>query len=318
MYPFTRNKAESVGALGELRLIEKIRGWLGNATLPAPYGIGDDCAVLPPSKKQQVVTVDPVIYRRHFDDSATPAEVGAKLLKRNLSDLAAMGAMPTAAVLALSIGANLRTTWLEGFYRGLATTSRRYRVPIVGGDIAQAEGALTASLTLIGRAAGKRVVTRSGARIGDWIYVTGRLGGSLLGHHLRFTPRLSEGVWLAAQKDVRALMDVSDGLAKDLYSLIPSGARPQLRPDAIPVSRDAQKLAARDQRPAVDHALSDGEDYELVCAVSGRADRERFESAWARHFRTRLTCIGRFVRIDTPVSAGEVNLGKLHGYEHLR
>src|SRR4051812_4916528 len=103
MSPFTKRAAEKVSALGEEQLIAAIRRWLGRASPPAPHGIGDDCAILPPSKNQQVITVDPVIYKRHFDDSIPAAAVGAKLLKRNLSDLAAMGARPTAAVVALTL-----------------------------------------------------------------------------------------------------------------------------------------------------------------------------------------------------------------------
>jgi thiamine-monophosphate kinase len=124
--------------------------------------------------------------------------VGAKLLKRNLSDLAAMGGRPTAAVLALTLDARVSTAWLEGFYRGLAACARRHGVPIVGGDVAQADGTSPASLTLLGTATGPRVLTRTGARPGDWIYVTGELGGSLrLRTSFSFTPRLAEGAWLA-------------------------------------------------------------------------------------------------------------------------
>ena len=102
MNPFTKHFAASVAALGETRLIECIRRWLGDVSPPAPFGIGDDCAVLPPNSRRQLVTTDPVIYGRHFDDAVTPRATGEMLLKRNLSDLAAMGARPTAAVIALA------------------------------------------------------------------------------------------------------------------------------------------------------------------------------------------------------------------------
>src|SRR4051812_40618639 len=120
MHPFARNAKDSVSSLGEERLISAIRRWLGNATPPAPHGIGDDCAVLPASAREQVITVDPVIFGRHFDKNVSPNDVGAKLLKRNLSDLAAMGAKPTAAVIALTLDPRVSTGWLESFYRGLA------------------------------------------------------------------------------------------------------------------------------------------------------------------------------------------------------
>ena len=309
MHPFTKNISDSVSALGEERLITAIRRWLGDASPRAPFGVGDDCAVLRAARGRQLITVDPVIYGRHFDDTVPPRAVGAKLLKRNLSDLAAMGGRPTAAVLALTLDARVSRRWLEQFYRGLAACARHYRVPIVGGDVTQADGIVAASLTLLGQAAGPRIVTRTGARIGDWIYVTGTLGGSLRSrHHYRFTPRLAEGAWLARRRGVRAMMDVSDGLAKDLRALTPREATPALNPAGLPV-RPGTTLAA---------ALSDGEDYELVFALAGRTDRSAFERAWRRAFpRTRLSGIGKFVR-SSSLPPASLNLAAYHGYEHLQ
>ena len=309
MHPFAKKLSGSVAALGEEKLIAAIRHWLGAASPRAPFGIGDDCAVLPAAKGQQLITVDPVIYREHFNDSIPPRAVGEKLLKRNLSDLAAMGGRPRAAVVALALDPRTSARWLEQFYRGLAAGARRYRVPVVGGDVAQVERNLVASLTLLGAATGPRVVTRTGARAGDWIYVTGVLGGSLpSGHHWRFTPRLAEGAWLARQRDVRAMMDVSDGLAKDLRALTPRGAVPALDATALP------RRAGADVRAA----LTDGEDYELVFALAARADREKFARAWRKKFpRTRLSCIGRFVRAGAR-PAGTLNLDDYRGFEHLK
>src|SRR4051812_30244924 len=139
MHPFTRKRADAVSAWGEEKLITAIRSWLGTASPRAPFGIGDDCAVVPASRGRQLITVDPVIYGRHFDDTVPPRAVGEKLLKRNLSDLAAMGGRPTVAVLALTLDAAVSCRWLEEFYRGLAVCARRYRVSVVGGDVAQAD-----------------------------------------------------------------------------------------------------------------------------------------------------------------------------------
>lgn len=309
MNPFTRKPNEAVSSLGEEKLILAIRRWLGAASPKAPFGIGDDCAVLPASRGRQLITVDPVIYPRHFDDRIPANAVGAKLLKRNLSDLAAMGGKPTAAVLALTLDASVKIRWLEQFYRGLARCARQYGVPIVGGDVAQADGVLAASLTLLGNATSQRTMTRTGARIGDIICVTGELGGSLrTGHHFKFEPRLAEGRWLAARPEVRAMMDVSDGLAKDLHSLTPRGAEPALNPAALP------RRANSDVR----QALTDGEDYELVFALDGACNQAAFQRAWQRAFpRTKLTRIGDFVRRGrAPATA--VNLAAYRGYEHLK
>lgn len=309
MHPFAKKSADSVTAFGEARLITAIRRWLGAASPRAPFGIGDDCAVLPAARGPQLITVDPVIFGRHFDAAVPPRAVGAKLLKRNLSDLAAMGGCPSAAVLALTLDPHTSLAWLEQFYRGLAACARRYRVPIVGGDLAQADGVLAASLTLLGAAAGPRVVTRTGARIGDSIYVTGVLGRSLAsGHHFAFHPRLAEGAWLAGRPEVRAMMDVSDGLAKDLGALTPPHAKPALEPDALPLRRGADLRAA----------LTDGEDYELVFALAAHTDAVAFARAWHRRFpRTRLTNIGHFARSNA-LSPSAVRLEDFSGYEHLR
>lgn len=302
----------TVGTLGEARLIAQIRRWLGTASPPAPFGIGDDCAVLPPapSRVARLLTVDPVVYGRHFDDSVPARAVGAKLLKRNLSDIAAMGGVPDAAVVALALDSRVRVRWLESFYRGLGACARRYGVAIAGGDVAQAPGIFAASLTLLGTIPGKaRPALRAGASPGDAIYVTGVLGGSLAsGHHYRFEPRLKEGAWLARRPEVRAMMDVSDGLAKDIHAMTPRGAEPALFADWLPI-RPGSDLSS---------ALAEGEDYELLCAVSAAADREAFERAWARAFPgLPLSRIGAFVRRGR-APKGAIDLRRYRGFEHFR
>jgi len=309
VHPFARRQRDSIAGLGEQRLIAAIRRWLGATSPRAPFGIGDDCAVLAAPRGRELITVDPVIRGRHFDDSLRPEDVGAKLLKRNLSDIAAMGGRPRAAVLAVMLDSRVRIRWLERFYRGLAATARRHGVKLVGGDLAESPGALAASLTLLGSVTGERVLTRSGARAGDRIYVTGELGNSRAsGHHHAFTPRLSEGAWLAGRKEVRSMMDVSDGLAKDLGSLSPRGSVADLDVASLPLRSGA----------SVRSALSEGEDYELVFTLSARADRAAFESAWRRRFpRIRLTCIGSFRRAGKG-RARDPFTASLHGYEHFR
>lgn len=309
MHPLTSARKDSVAALGEERLIASIRRWLGNVSPRTPFGIGDDCAVLPTFSRRPLLTVDPVIFGRHFNAEVSPQHVGAKLLKRNLSDIAAMGGRPRAAVVALTIDARTRVAWVAGFYRGLAAAARRFQVTIVGGDVAQADGIVAASLTLVGEATARGPVRRTGARIGDWIYVTGQLGGSVAsGHHFRFEPRLREGAWLAGRREVMAMMDVSDGLAKDVHALTPKGAMPAIEPTSLPRRRGADLRSA----------LTEGEDYELLVAVDGQAARVSFERAWRRAFpQLPLTCIGRFSK-PTALPATAVNLEAYRGYEHLR
>ena len=315
MHPFSDQPADTITALGEQALLARVRRWLGSAMPAAPHGMGDDCAVLPApragsAKRCPLVTVDPVIYGEHFDDAVPPRAVGQKLLSRNLSDIAAMGGRPTSAVLALALDPRTRLDWLEGFYRGLAATARRHGVALVGGDLATHRGGLVASLTLLGETTTRRALTRAGAKTGDFIAVTGRLGGSLAsGHHWRFKPRLAEGAWLAARAEITAMMDLSDGLAKDLHALTPARARPFVFAELVPLRAGCDLRAA----------LTDGEDYELLFTVRGApAVAARLAAAWAKAFpRTPLTIIGRFVEAKTPV-AGGVDFSAYHGFEHFR
>jgi len=305
---FSRAVRGSVSSIGEDALIRSIRRWLGRASPQAPAGIGDDCAVLIPARGRELLTVDSVVHGIHIDDRIPPRAAGAKLFKRNLSDIAAMGGRPRAAVVALALDGGVSRRWLEEFYRGLARESLLWRVPVVGGDVARLPGSFVATLALTGEATG-RVLTRAGSRAGDWIYVTGALGRSLpTGHHYLFEPRLAEGAWLARRKQVRAMIDVSDGLAKDLAALTPRGAAPAIYAAALP------RRAGANLR----EALCDGEDYELAFSVAPGAGRTALERAWRRAFpRTRLTCAGRFVPAGA-VPPDAIALGNFRGYEHLR
>ncbi|MDX2110524.1 MAG: thiamine-phosphate kinase [Verrucomicrobiota bacterium] len=320
MSVFTANPANSVRSLGERELLNRIREWLGAAAPASPRGMGDDCAVLPASVAPvNLVTVDALVYGRHFDDSVPAASAGAKLLKRNLSDIAAMGGTPLSAVVSLILAPETRVDFLEAFTRGMAACALEYGVTIVGGDLTEAPGFFGGSLTLLGHAA--RPITRKGGQIGDWIAVTGALGGSILGHHHEFTPRLREGAWLAAQPDLCGMMDVTDGLAKDLCELLPVGGAAALDLAELPLSEAATELAARDGLSALDHALTDGEDYELVFTVSKETDpiafRARYEEALGKppcFIGKIIAHVGRIRLLEAntllPITPGT-------GYEHF-
>jgi thiamine-monophosphate kinase len=328
MKPFSKIPAETVARLGEIALLQAIRGWVGAASPPSPHGIGDDCAVLDlGGAARALATVDGVVYGRHFDDSAAPAAVGAKLLKRNISDIAAMGGIPKHALVHLTIGRNLSITWIKKFYTGLAQCCREFGVTLAGGGTAQGpDGVFAADLTLLGTA-GPKVLLRTGAQIGDAIFVTGDLGGSILGKHLDFTPRLAEGQWLAKHSAVRALIDVTDGLAKDLPEILPKNADARLHSSTLPIATAAKKLATRDQQSALLHALTDGEDYELLFALKADADWKSLAKSWKKSFQTPLTQIGVIApaqdkRRDRQLR--EATTGRLllpagkKGFEHLR
>ncbi len=323
MEPFTLNSADSVSHLGEVALIEKISTWLGLVSPSAPHGIGDDCAVLPlVNQGQQLLTVDSVSYGQHFDASVSAEDAGAKLVKRNLSDIAAMGGTPGPAVLALLCGPDLSTRWLEAFFRGIHQCCERHKVSLVGGDISSlAHGNFSAVLTLTGQAQSPKL--RSTAKSGDHIYVTGTLGGSILGKHFQFQPRLAEGQWLSTQQYCHAMMDLTDGLAKDLKSLLPSDTHAALDLAALPIAEAAHTLANTSERSALEHACCDGEDYELIFTLDTQINRHVFETQWSEQFpATELHHIGV---IRQSANAGQLIDAKTntalpwsHGFEHLR
>lgn len=326
MIPFASNPDETVQNLGEREMIRRIHQWLTPVCPPPPEGIGDDAAVIPfPAGERLLVTTDPVIYGRHFNEDSPPDLVGAKLLKRNLSDIAAMGGNPLAGVVSLFLPQKTAIQWLERFHAGLVAVARQFEVTLNGGDICETADLLGASLTLTGATRDGRAATRTGAAAGDRLYVTGSLGGSLLGRHLTFEPRINEGAWLARQENVKAMMDLSDGLAKDLLELIPEKCKANIDIDALPVSSAAVERSKATGRQAVSHALCDGEDYELLFALDAQTDPEEFLRRWRKHFSLNLACIGTLVtRPEQDVTLISLSGSRdgcdslLQGYEHFR
>lgn len=262
--------------------------------------MGDDCAVFEPlSGCSQILTTDSVSYGQHFDASVSPEEAGAKLIKRNLSDIAAMGGRPGPALLNLLCGPDLSLAWLERFVAGIRSTCLHYGVTIVGGDVSElAPGQFTASLSLIGTTSAAPKL-RSTAGEGDLIYVTGTLGGSILSKHYAFEPRLKEGQWLALRPECTAMMDLTDGLGKDLAALIPQDCAASIEIDHLPISADAKKVAQQSGEDPAQHAFSDGEDYELLFTLSAKADVGTFESEWRQAFpNLPIRRIGRLLASD--------------------
>ena len=232
---------------------------------------GDDAALVRIGRADVLFKTDVVIDGVHVDRrTATPERIGHKALARCLSDIAAMGGVPSFAVVAIMIPRGLKDDVLFRLFLGMERTSRRFRTPIVGGDVAVYDGPLAITVSLTGEMGGRRPVLRSGAKPGDWIGVTGPLGGSLLGKHLTFTPRLREGRRLA-ERGATAMIDISDGLGVDLHHLCEeSGVGAVLDEAALPISAAARRSGRRDGRSPLEHALSDGEDYELLYTMPSR------------------------------------------------
>lgn len=322
-FPFTKNPAASLGSLGEVALLQKIAGWLApfpRVARSSPRGIGDDCAVFPNEHGDafRVVTTDSVIFSKHFDETVSPENAGAKLIKRNASDIAAMGGVPADAVLSLVMSADVSVAWLKNFYAGIAQTCEQLGLELSGGDVASAPAGtqlFVATLSLTGFCENAPLL-RTGAQIGDAVFVTGTLGGSIVKKHFAFEPRLAEGQFLASfpREKVRACMDITDGPAKDLKALIPAGAHVAFDFSAIPVSEDAQNLAGGIRERALKHAFCDGEDYELVFCVA--PDFETTLAAlWRERFpQTPLTRIGRIADGLAPFPTFS---GNGSGYEHF-
>ncbi len=319
--PFTTEASASIGALGEVGLLREIARWLApfpRVVRPAPRGIGDDCAVLPNEHgaAQRLVTTDSVIFSKHFDASVSPQDAGAKLIRRNASDIAAMGGVPSDAVLSLVMSRDVEITWLKDFYAGMAQACDVLGIELAGGDLASAPAGsplFIATLALTGFCDGVPLL-RTGAGGGDAIFVTGSLGGTILSKHFAFEPRLAEGRFLASflREKVRACMDITDGLSKDLKALIPAGMHAEFDWAAIPVSAAAQKLSGGNRELAITHAFCDGEDYELVFCVAPDFEAD-FTALWRERFpQTPLTRIGRIVSGDAPFPQFGTS-----GYEHF-
>jgi len=250
--------------------------------------------------------VEKVHFRR---DDLAPQWIGWKALACNISDIAAMGGVPRYAVIALGLTPATPVRVIDGLYAGLERCARRFGVAVVGGDTVRAP-CLIIDVAILGTVQAVHLVLRSGAHVGDSIFVTGRLGGSLAsGRHATFTPRLREAQWLVRHLPVQAMIDLSDGLAADLWQLArASQVTLQVCAEAIPRSRFATTLH---------QALMDGEDFELLFTVPSRAVRRVPKTIG----RVPITEIGRVIRRGASVELKE-NDGQREvlipaGFRHL-
>lgn len=234
-------------------------------------GIGDDGAVLEcQCKAQQVVVADMLLDGVHFDLRETsPLLAGRKAIAVNLSDIAAMACRPTAAFVSIAIPKTLPSTetFLEQLYDGIQELADRYNFCIAGGDTNSWDGPFAINVTMTGTPINAAAVLRSNAQPGDVIIVTGALGGSLgSGRHLTFEPRLQVAEWLVNHLKVRSMMDISDGLSIDLTRMMEaSRCGAVLKGSNIPIHSDVESSLSHNER--LSHALSDGEDFELLATV---------------------------------------------------
>jgi thiamine-monophosphate kinase len=232
---------------------------------------GDDLAVLNwPAGELLLVGVDQVLDGVHFDAKIHDAQsIGRKVMNRNLSDCAAVACLPAAAVVAAALPLGAGLDYAKELYLGMREAGEKCGCVIVGGDTGSWPGKLALSVTILGRSGGVGPITRKGARAGDGIYVTGPLGGSILGRHMTFEPRVQLARTLAQTGQITAMIDLSDGLSRDLGHICrQSGVGAVIDAEKVPIHADAKALSLRDGRDALNHALSDGEDYELLFTAS--------------------------------------------------
>jgi len=233
-----------------------------------PMGIGDDMAVINFCGGKLLLGSDMVIENRHFTfPEASPEQVGHKAIGRCLSDCAAMAGEPMAAIVSLARPEKCSDDILKGIFTGMNRLAERFHCPIVGGDTSSSTEGLIIDVCLLGKCEKNEPVLRSGAKFGDFIYVTGLLGGSILGKHLNFMPRIDEAIWLTKNLRISAMIDISDGVSSDLAHLCEeSGCGAELFSHYVNVivSDEARKLSETTGKSSLQHALNDGEDFELL------------------------------------------------------
>ncbi len=309
--------------MNELDLIEKLtRSLPGNKSVVV--GAGDDCAVLDLGlgDKCLLFKTDAVVGGIHFQPITAPEKIGRKALARCLSDIAAMGGTPTAALITLALPKDFDAGFVEKIYKGLNQLASEHEVAIAGGETTTNPERILISISMIGTVPKDKCILRSGAKVGDAIFVSGELGGSLSEKHLEFEPRLNEARWLADNFSIHSMIDVSDGLAGDLRHLLQAGkVGAELMATAIPISRAArlQARAESSAKPPLLAALSDGEDFELLFTIASR-DAVPLVDGWKKRFpKLRLSCIGRILaepglRIRDQHGVRPLNA---HGYVHF-
>jgi thiamine-monophosphate kinase len=230
-------------------------------------GIGDDLAVLDwPRGDLLLAGIDQVLDQVHFDAAVhTPRQIGRKAVNRNLSDCAAMACLPAAALASVALPRGVGLDYAKELYLGMEEAAGQFECVLIGGDTGSWQGKLALTVAILGRTGGIEPVSRGGAHPGDSIFVSGPLGGSWLGRHMTFTPRIELARQLAAASRPSAMIDLSDGLSRDLAHLCSAGGVGAiLDADAIPIHPDALAMAAQSGSTALRHALHDGEDYELL------------------------------------------------------
>ena len=285
-------------------------------------GIGDDAAIVDFAGQPLVITTDAIAEGTHFCLSGTRPggkttakafeRIGRKALAVSLSDIAAMGATPFAATLTFQCPKRLTIDDLKSLYAGAARLADEFELEIVGGDTNTWDGSLVVCSTVFGTRSPKLTGwSLDGAQVGDAIYVSGTFGGSIHGRHFDFEPRLRLAKHLADHYQINSATDASDSLSMDLMAIAnASDVELKIDLDAVPISGDVR---ASDGKSDLEHALSDGEDFELIFTVGPKFETQLDQ---VTDLPTPITKIGRVRNGSPSLYDSENNSIQVRGYEH--
>lgn len=311
--------------MDEFELIEWIKKRFSHL-LKDETGIGDDCAVIKEKPEMHtVVSTDMLLEGIHFVKSRiTPVDLGYKSLAVNLSDIASMGAIPTASFLSLGIPEGIDIKWLEDFLAGYLELSEKYKVPLLGGDTTRSKTGITISVTAMGEVFKEKAKWRKSALVGDLICVTGCLGDSAAGlyaiendllddlaqrlsyRHKHPEPHIDKGRFLSRFSQVHAMMDVSDGIASDLNHILKaSGKSAEIDLDKISLSNEFQKFVEEKKLDKYKLALAGGEDYVLVFTMD-ETYYSKLNKLYYEEFNEDIYVIGK-------IYEGKDQINYLHG-----
>ncbi|MCT4645707.1 MAG: thiamine-phosphate kinase [Carboxylicivirga sp.] len=328
--------------IGEFGFIQRFATKYDSLIKQGDMGIGDDCAVLSISDTENhVITTDLLVEDVHFLKSEISAiELGHKSLAVNLSDIAAMGAQPLYSFLSVGIPKDTPVEFLDAFMEGYHLLSEKYSVPLMGGDTTKSPDKLVINVAVVGRCKKDETHLRSMAEANDIICVTGPLGDSGAGlkvmleqlersdinnqlvkrHHCP-EPRIDEGRWLAQQKGVHAMMDISDGISSDLKHILKaSGKAAAIQMDILPISLKMNKQASVYNWNRIELAAAGGEDYELLVTIQG--DKyDAISQQFLKAFNKPLHPIGRITEGEPSIrwfnESEEIHPDKI-GFDHFK
>ena len=299
--------------LGEFRFIERIAKKI-KVDSSVIKGIGDDTAVIRWSKGRYLLFAsDMLIEDVHFNlKKCTPFSVGHKAIAANISDIAAMGGIPRYVSVSLGLPGDLNTKTAQGIYSGLIKTAKKYKINITGGDISSSKK-IVIDVAILGEARKRDLILRSNAKLQDVIVVTGRLGGSIKGKHLKFTPRLKQAQFLTRNFKINSMIDLSDGLSSDLDKVCAaSRVGAKIYKSLVPLSKDASSIK---------DALNNGEDFELLFTVPIR-DLEKVLKNFKKKFKTPITPVGEVRKKKEGIkiidSRGRASSLKPKGFSHFK